>query len=118
MDELISKASEVAHEAHSLDPSFGYLTHPLVAITSRPVDQLPPADSPGSFHFNAPSAMNESSQVPQIRAHQAQKRKAPTLRDHDWEPYRERIIELHIAQDLPLQTVAEIMGNNHSFEAT
>ena len=35
--------------------------------------------------------------------------KATTLRDKDWEPYKQRIIDLHITQNIPLSEVVEIM---------
>lgn len=37
------------------------------------------------------------------------KRKAPTLRAEDWEPYKARIIELHIDDGLPLREVKDII---------
>jgi hypothetical protein len=45
------------------------------------------------------------------------KRKAPTLRAEDWEPYKARIIELHIQQDLPLQEVKDAIQIEFGFEA-
>jgi hypothetical protein len=40
------------------------------------------------------------------------KRKAPTLRVEDWEPYKARVIELHIDQNRPLPEVKAIMENS------
>ena len=37
------------------------------------------------------------------------KRKAPTLRDDDWEPVKARIIELHVTQNRPLSEVKETL---------
>jgi hypothetical protein len=37
------------------------------------------------------------------------KRKAPTLREEDWEPVKERVIELHVNQDIPLNKVMDII---------
>lgn len=37
------------------------------------------------------------------------KRKAQTLRAEDWEPYKSRVIELHIERNLPLPEVKDIM---------
>lgn len=45
------------------------------------------------------------------------KRKAPTLRADDWEPYKARIIELHIEQDTPLRKVKEMMERETGFTA-
>jgi hypothetical protein len=39
----------------------------------------------------------------------SRKRKAPTLRDEDWEPVRARVIELHITQNLPLPEVKMVV---------
>ncbi|KAF2686799.1 hypothetical protein K458DRAFT_297931 [Lentithecium fluviatile CBS 122367] len=45
------------------------------------------------------------------------KRKAPTLRADAWEPFKARIIELHITQNLPLRKVKEIIKEEFSFTA-
>ena len=45
------------------------------------------------------------------------KRKAPTLRAGDWEPYKAQIIELHITQGLPLKEVKERMEKEFGFSA-
>lgn len=45
------------------------------------------------------------------------KRKAPTLRPSDWEPYKARIIELHITENLPLWKVKEIIEMESGFAA-
>jgi len=45
------------------------------------------------------------------------KRKAPTLRAGDWEPYKAQIIELHITQGLPLKEVRERMEKGFGFSA-
>jgi hypothetical protein len=37
------------------------------------------------------------------------KKKAPTLRAHDWEPHRPRFEELYVQQKLPLPEVKRIM---------
>jgi hypothetical protein len=37
------------------------------------------------------------------------KRKAPTLREEDWDPVKARIIELHITQNVPLAEVKRIV---------
>jgi hypothetical protein len=42
-------------------------------------------------------------------AAQSRKRKAPTLRNEDWEPIKTRVIDLHIAQRLPLPRVKEMV---------
>jgi len=41
------------------------------------------------------------------------KRKAPTLRNDDWEPVKTRVIELHIAKKLPLPEVKETVEREY-----
>jgi hypothetical protein len=45
------------------------------------------------------------------------KRKAPTLRADAWEPYKDRIIELHITQGLPLSEVRKKVEEEFGFKA-
>jgi hypothetical protein len=45
------------------------------------------------------------------------KKKAPTLRASDWEPYKARIIELHVTQKRSLPNVKEIIESELSFVA-
>lgn len=45
------------------------------------------------------------------------KRKAPTLRADAWEPYKDRILELHITQKLPLREVKERISSEFGFTA-
>ena len=45
------------------------------------------------------------------------KRKAPTLRVDAWEPYKARIIELHIEQGLPLGKVKDTIEKEFGFTA-
>jgi hypothetical protein len=47
----------------------------------------------------------------------SRKRKAPTLRAGDWEPYKTRIIELHIVQKLSLQDVKKKVEEEFGFTA-
>jgi hypothetical protein len=62
--------------------------------------------------FAAPvSAMGPPAQ-PQTR-----KRKAPTLRADAWEPYKHRILELHVTQGLPLLEVGQKMEDEYGFKA-
>jgi hypothetical protein len=62
---------------------------------------------------NCPSLAKTSSGPPSG----TRKRKAPTLRVEDWEPYKARIIELHIEQDLPLRKVKDAIQKEFGFEA-
>ena len=47
----------------------------------------------------------------------SRKRKAPTLKADAWEPYKARVIELHINQAMPLPKVKEIIENEFNFTA-
>ena len=60
--------------------------------------------------------VSQSSMGPPTRT---RKRKAPTLRAADWEPYKARIIELHVDQtpSVPLKEVKDIMEREFGFVA-
>jgi hypothetical protein len=45
------------------------------------------------------------------------KRKAATLRADDWEPYKKRILDLHIKQKKPLPEVRQTIEKEYSFKA-
>jgi hypothetical protein len=45
------------------------------------------------------------------------KKKAPTLRAKDWEPYKARILDLHVTQKLSLETVKNMMEMKFGFTA-
>ncbi|KIL85095.1 hypothetical protein FAVG1_11524 [Fusarium avenaceum] len=45
------------------------------------------------------------------------KKKAPTLRATDWEPYKARILDLHVTQKLSLETVKNMMEMEFGFTA-
>ncbi|KAF1838133.1 hypothetical protein BDW02DRAFT_489931 [Decorospora gaudefroyi] len=45
------------------------------------------------------------------------RKKAPTLRESDWEPYKARIIELHITQKRPLPEVRLLIEKEYGFTA-
>lgn len=51
------------------------------------------------------------------KAGQPRKRKAATLRVDDWEPYRKRILDLHIKQNKPLPEVRQVMEKEYCFKA-
>ena len=93
-------------------------------------EPIPPQIN-GTSHFEpvaqADTAMfdiTESSFETEIRPNtsmapptRVRKRKAPTLRDSDWEPYKDRIVQLHITQDRPLPEVKKIMEEETGFTA-
>lgn len=70
---------------------------------SQPHDAQPLSDSHG-----IPAS-------PMAPPSKPRKRKAPTLRVDVWEPYKARIIELHIEQKLPLRKVKETIREEFSF---
>ncbi|CAO2653511.1 Nn.00g029220.m01.CDS01 [Neocucurbitaria sp. VM-36] len=45
------------------------------------------------------------------------KRKAPTLRANDWEPYKDRVLELHVTEGLPLPEVKKRLEEESGFTA-
>ncbi|KAH6613895.1 Clr5 domain-containing protein [Boeremia exigua] len=47
----------------------------------------------------------------------ARKPKAPTLRDADWAPHKEHIVQLHITDNIPLKDVKVIMERDYGFVA-
>ncbi|KAM5511980.1 hypothetical protein FOXYSP1_06780 [Fusarium oxysporum f. sp. phaseoli] len=45
------------------------------------------------------------------------KKKAPTLRDEDWEPFKDRILELYETHKLPLEKVKTMIEEEFGFTA-
>lgn len=45
------------------------------------------------------------------------KKKAQTLRESDWEPYKSRIVELHIEEKRPIPDVKRIIEREFAFKA-
>jgi hypothetical protein len=45
------------------------------------------------------------------------KRKAATLRADDWEPYKKRILDLHIERKKPLPEVRQTIEKEYGFKA-
>lgn len=68
---------------------------------------------PGFAIFAAP-ASPASPMGPPARP---RKRKAPTLRANVWEPYKDRILDLHITQGLALPKVRQMMKEEYGFTA-
>ncbi|KAK3352751.1 hypothetical protein B0T25DRAFT_192108 [Lasiosphaeria hispida] len=106
MDESAWQSPGVAPDPHFLNFSYDDVS----MHTPVPLTLSPEHSSSASPHHALPK--------PQEPLAQARKRKAPTLRDSDWEPHKERIIELHITENLPLQQVIGILKREHDFEAT
>ncbi|XWX00380.1 hypothetical protein V2A60_008400 [Cordyceps javanica] len=55
---------------------------------------------------------------PAVTAKAQRRRKAPTLREHDWEPLKTRIVDLHIKENMSLPDVRALMQKERGFEAT
>ncbi|EGX89621.1 C6 finger domain protein, putative [Cordyceps militaris CM01] len=55
---------------------------------------------------------------PVVAAKTQRRRKAPTLREHDWEPLKTRIVELHVKRNMSLPDVRALMQRERGFEAT
>ena len=102
------------------------------ALQMQPLDgQLTPGQThvPHSFHpspafhIHAPhieESFGDAQTMPAIPMGpptKPRKRKAPTLRADAWEPYKARIVELHIQQGLPLREVRENIMKEFSFNA-
>ncbi|KAI4952113.1 hypothetical protein J4E91_003575 [Alternaria rosae] len=45
------------------------------------------------------------------------KKKSPTLRESDWEPYKDRIIQLHVVEKRPLPEVRDLIERKFGFAA-
>jgi hypothetical protein len=91
--------------------------HPPHPFSLSPVlsnDKQHDAEPVGNFQsaFAAPVLAMGPPAQPRTR-----KRKAPTLRADAWEPYKRRILELHVTQGLPLLEVGQKMEDEYGFKA-
>jgi hypothetical protein len=69
-----------------------------------------------SVFTSAPAALAEPAS-PMGPPNRPRKRKAATLRADDWEPYKKRILDLHIVQKNPLPKVRQIIEEEYGFKA-
>ena len=78
------------------------------SATSKP--QIPPSSalSFGQSH----TEMTSSLSYPTKR-----RPKAPTLRERDWEPYKDIIVDMHISQGMSLPKVRSFLEAEHGFVA-
>jgi hypothetical protein len=87
------------------------------SYASRTFDPTPP------LHISEPQNAESYSDnqimpaIPMMPPTMTRKRRAPTLRAGDWEPYKARIVELHITQRLPLREVKEKVEREFGFTA-
>jgi hypothetical protein len=98
MDELSS-----IHWYSFLDSEFGGRTLDPGVISSFSEGQ--PLNISATCNIDAPNPLRRS-----------RKSKAATLHDEHWEPYKGRIIDLHITQNKPLPEVIDIM-KGHGLDA-
>lgn len=73
--------------------------------------------SPFSTGSVPPAVASKDPRSPMGPPIQSRKRKAPTLYKADWEPYKPRIIDIHIIQGLPLTQVMHTIDNEYGFKA-
>lgn len=86
-----------------------------------------PAGQPGVAHFDAvlagttqPASASAATTGPASSMgppDRPRKRKAATLRADDWEPYKKRILDLHVEQKMPLHKVKELIEEKYGFKA-
>lgn len=89
--------------------------HPFSLSPVLPNDKQHDAEPVGNSQsvFAAPAAP-ASPMGPLVRP---RKRKAPTLHADAWEPYKHRILELHVTQGLPLLEVGQKIEDEYGFKA-
>ena len=96
------------HALHPFGPSKAHPSH---------------AQHDAEFASNNQSASASASAAPAGPASpmgppaQPRKCKAATLRADDWEPYKKRILDLHIEQKIPLSKVRQIVEEEYGFKA-
>lgn len=103
-----------------------------LALRTQPIDvQVTTGQGSISHLFNPHPALNinephntesfsDTQTMPAITMGpptKSRKRKAPTLRADAWEPYKARIVELHITQGIPLREVKEKIKEEFGFTA-
>jgi hypothetical protein len=106
---LEDPALEPIHSLGQLPSSDNYMLH---SFNSSPLPN--PSTSTGE---QAPSDAQNVVITSMGPPSKPRKPKAPTLRADDWEPYKARIIELHIEQNVPLPKVRDIIEQEFNFKA-
>ena len=116
MDDPALQPLEVGFDTqfHNFDLDDLPMDTPVLTAFSPDASAL--ADASG-VHFSSVE-QKEDSQVPSAsRAGSTRKRKAPTLRDQDWEPYKKRILELHMKPNLTQKDVMDLINQEYGFKA-
>jgi hypothetical protein len=124
-----------SHVARSFDPSLALYTHAAnnagffgdtqttPTIPMGPPTRLRKRKAPTLRHTHAANnagSFGDTQTTPTIPMGpptRPRKRKAPTLRASDWEPYKARIVELHITKKRPLQEVRKAIKMEFGFTA-
>jgi len=86
---------------------------------SRSFDPSPAPYTSQPQNFPPPNETKDTTAPSMGPPTRTRKRKAPTLHADDWEPYKARIIELHIERDppFPLRKVKDIIETEFGFVA-
>ena len=90
-----------AVQPHSNNPTEPKISFPFNTTPMAPVVQ--------SHQIPVSGEINDVPVQPMAPPPRPRKRKAPTLREDEWAPFKDRIIELHIKQGLPLPKVKKIV---------
>lgn len=86
-------------------------------LLPHPFNPHPAPYAAQSHHVQASSDIQDTPVQPMGPPTNTRKRKAPTLRREAWEPYQDRIKELHITQGLPLREVKDTIEKEFGFTA-
>lgn len=86
-------------------------------LLPHPFDPPPALYAAQSHHVQPSSDIQDTPVLPMGPPTNTRKRKAPTLRRKAWEPYQDRIKELHITQGLPLREVKDTIEKEFGFTA-
>lgn len=86
-------------------------------LSHHPFDPHPAPYAAQSHHVQPFSDIQDTPVLSMGPPTKTRKRKAPTLRREAWDPYQDRIKELHITQRLPLREVKDIIEKEFGFIA-
>ncbi|KAK3370648.1 hypothetical protein B0H63DRAFT_441076 [Podospora didyma] len=120
--EIMDWTNQFDFGPNSQETPFSFASSTQTAsASSAPMDSLfanpPQLESPqDSAQTPSPQANPADGQMAPP-ATKPRKRKAPTLPDDDWEPYKSHIIELHINDNLPLSEVRDKLETKFGFKA-
>jgi Clr5 domain len=104
------------YPAFNTVPTFGQLASTF-NYEPHSFDQSPAPYNNQPLNFQPPSNIRDTAAPSMGPPTRMRKRKAPTLRVDAWEPYKARIIELHIEQGLSLGKVKDAIEKEFAFTA-